>query len=428
MASEQQAARGRTAAGWTSEADLRAQVERLWARGLLGQSLIRSARSSWPDLAADGEHETGAAAPLAFPLRLKLRRPTSSALSDRFDDVRSWIAALGRSPHVRIVNRQINHRVLGVNLVPAEAWVDSLDDALALINRTADGAALAEMADVAVHRRPSLMAWLERRPLMALANRDSWSRLLDFIDWLEANPEPHCYLRQVDVTGIDSKFIEDHRSVLIQLLDEAVPAAIADAEAKGLKGFESRYGFRTKPNLVRFRILDRSARLAGLPTPGAGAAVADISLDAATFAHLEVGVGTVFIVENEITFLAFPEAADAMVIFGSGFGTERLAEASWLGKRRVRYWGDIDTHGFAILDELRRRFLTVESFLMDRHTLDAHTGFWDTEPKQETRELPRLTPSEAIVYDDLRSNRLGPGVRLEQERVGYGHLRRALAI
>ena len=33
--------------------------------------------------------------------------------------------------------------------------------------------------------------------------------------------------------------------------------------------------------------------------------------------------------------------------------------------------GDIDTHGFAILDTLRARFDHVESFLMDRDTLMA---------------------------------------------------------
>lgn len=415
---------------WTTEADLRAQVERLWVRGLLGRSVVRSTVMSTPTeptLAADSNDTLASAATLDFPLRLKLRRPTSGALSDRFDDVRSWISALRRSPQVRIVDRQINHRVLGTNNVPAEAWVDSLDDALAFIDRTADGAALAATAEMTLCRRPSLVAWLERRPREALANCDGWSRLLDFIDWLEANPAPHRYLRQVDVAGLDSKFIEDHRALLIELLDAALPGAIADADATGVKGFEPRYGFLVKPSLVRFRILDRSARLGGLPTPAAGAGVADISLDPATFAHLDLNVGTVFIVENEVTFLAFPEVANAMVIFGSGFGTERLASASWLGRRRLRYWGDIDTHGFAILDELRRRFLAVESFLMDRETLDTHTRFWDTEPSQETRNLPRLTANETILYDDLRTNRLGLRVRLEQERVSYGHVLRTVA-
>lgn len=36
--------------------------------------------------------------------------------------------------------------------------------------------------------------------------------------------------------------------------------------------------------------------------------------------------------------------------------------------------------------------------------------------------LTRLTAEESAVYDDLRSDRLAPRLRLEQERVGFGWL------
>jgi hypothetical protein len=64
----------------------------------------------------------------------------------------------------------------------------------------------------------------------------------------------------------------------------------------------------------------------------------------------------VFITENETNFLAFPEVADAIVVFGAGYGWEALARASWLHRCQLHYWGDIDTHGFAILDQLRGYF------------------------------------------------------------------------
>ena len=34
---------------------------------------------------------------------------------------------------------------------------------------------------------------------------------------------------------------------------------------------------------------------------------------------------------------------------------------SWLKQKPMYYWGDIDTHGFAILDQLRSKFLHVQS-------------------------------------------------------------------
>jgi len=38
----------------------------------------------------------------------------------------------------------------------------------------------------------------------------------------------------------------------------------------------------------------------------------------------------------------------------------------------VRYWGDVDTHGMAILAEVRRALPHVRSALMDLETLQDH--------------------------------------------------------
>jgi hypothetical protein len=88
----------------------------------------------------------------------------------------------------------------------------------------------------------------------------------------------------------------------------------------------------------------------------------------------------------------------------------------------VHYWGDIDTYGFHILDRLRALFPAARSFLMDRRTLMEYPALWVQEGNPYRGELTRLTASEAALYDDLRRDRLGDRVRLEQERVPYGWL------
>ena len=152
----------------------------------------------------------------------------------------------------------------------------------------------------------------------------------------------------------------------------------------------------------------------------------DISLDAASFARLDPGVARVFITENEINFLAFPAVRDSLIVFGAGYGFEMLSETRWLSRCRLHYWGDIDTHGFAILDQLRAQFAHVDSFLMDRATLLAFEPLWGEEDRQTLRDLPRLSPTESALYDDLRDNRLRRNVRLEQERVGFAWVKAAL--
>jgi hypothetical protein len=57
----------------------------------------------------------------------------------------------------------------------------------------------------------------------------------------------------------------------------------------------------------------------------------------------------------------------------------------------------------------------------------AHETFWGEEPDQVMHDLPRLTASERDLFDDLRDNRIRKGLRLEQERIGFGWVETALA-
>ena len=141
---------------------------------------------------------------------------------------------------------------------------------------------------------------------------------------------------------------------------------------------------------------------------------------------MELPVTKVFITENEINFLAFPEVPEAMVIFGAGYGFENLASVEWMRSRVIHYWGDIDTHGFAILNQLRGFFPHAASLLMDSETLMEHQALWGVEPSPETVTLTRLTAEESALYGQLGRNELSSHIRLEQERIGFEWLVGAL--
>ena len=85
----------------------------------------------------------------------------------------------------------------------------------------------------------------------------------------------------------------------------------------------------------------------------------------------------------------------------------------------VIYWGDIDTHGFAILDRLRAWLPQARSVLMDRQTLLAHRDRWGTEDRPACSALTRLTAEEQDLYADLVADAMGERVRLEQERIDW---------
>ncbi|GIJ19818.1 Wadjet anti-phage system protein JetD domain-containing protein [Micromonospora lutea] len=56
------------------------------------------------------------------------------------------------------------------------------------------------------------------------------------------------------------------------------------------------------------------------------------------------------------TYLALPPMSATVAVFGGGYAVRALAPLSWLHERELRCWGDIGTHGFAILDRLRQVF------------------------------------------------------------------------
>jgi hypothetical protein len=63
---------------------------------------------------------------------------------------------------------------------------------------------------------------------------------------------------------------------------------------------------------------------------------------------------------------------------------------------------------------------------MDQQTLLAHQPLWGVEQKPETGNLDRLNEKESALYDQLRQNRWGERIRLEQERIGFDFLVEAL--
>jgi len=264
----------------------------------------------------------------------------------------------------------------------------------------------------------ALRPWLLKYPLRSLEHADEWQKLLSVAGWVVEHPRPGIYLRQISLPGIDSKFIESRKKLLGEWLDLLLPAAAIDTAQTGVAGFELRYGFLVKPATIRFRLLDSRLRIAGL---------SDLTVTAGEFATLNLPVKRVFVTENDINGLAFPSVQGSMVIFGRGYGFDVLAKAEWLKDKDIHYWGDIDTHGFAILSQFRQHFPQAQSLLMDEATLIAHRSQWVEEASPINAELAYLTVDEAALYDVLRDHRYGCRLRLEQEYVSFALLSERLA-
>lgn len=360
---------------WTTPRDIEAKVRRRWDDG----SLLRA----------------HAGAQAFIPIEIPVRGPRPSEIGDDLVAVRDWIGALnGGSADRRrydVVLEQVGGRHIGRNVLPTRVIVSTTDQAWALLGVGRHVEEFEKLLDLA-DSTPAVRAWVLAHPHRALELADAVPQLIAAFNWLETHRDSGRYLREISAPGVDTKFAEKHRSVLAVMLGvSSTPAA-----------FLTQLGLRTKPEMVRIRV---SPSLA-LPAP-----LSELALRATELRELAITPRSALVVENETTYLSIDVPDGGIVIWGKGFEVDRVGRLPWLAGIPVIYWGDIDTHCFAILDRLRAWLPHVCSVLMDRETLLAHRDRWVREDRPATSSLTRLSTAELDLYTDLVTGRLGSRVR-----------------
>jgi hypothetical protein len=237
-------------------------------------------------------------------------------------------------------------------------------------------------------------------------------RLLDLLAWLQAHPASGLYPRQIPVAGLDSKWLEPRKAVLVELV-----AALRgeDGEDRPDADFHTVCGLARPPGMVRMRVLDAAlrARVGGL---------GEISAPVAQLAQLGWQPSAVLVVENLQTGLALGDLPGTVAFMGLGYGVDALAPLDWMRRAACLYWGDIDTHGYAILNAARACFPHIASVLMDEATLLRFRHLCATEKTVHgAAELPLLTGAESALHRALKRNLHGQSLRLEQERIAWDY-------
>lgn len=351
-----------------------------------------------------------------FPLEIPIKSISAKALLSDFSYVQNAIDQLRQDSSKQgylITDKIITHRQLGEQSIPS---VISFTTETIFLNYLSKSAALDQFKALTLQtlqRDDLLESWIVRYPFKLMKHADTWPQLLNVCLYFKHNPQPNCYIRQLDIKGVDSKFIEQHKGILNELLTQILAETNYDNGIAGLSnhGFERRYGLRYDPPLIRLRILDADLAIHGLT---------DLTLTVDEFKQLAIAAKTVFIAENKINGLAFPDFSKAIVIFGLGYAVNLLADVQCLQDKGLYYWGDIDTHGFAILSRLRHYYPNVKSLLMDQQTLEHFStlAVFETLDKSEQKPLLYLSGDENILYQQLQKSL----VRLEQERISYHYL------
>lgn len=354
----------------------------------------RKWRTSWPDWLADDSTP-----PPAWPLHPPTEREVAAAPDDVAAAVSAW-AVVARRPGVTVEWVERRTRAFGMQRYPVR--VTLAPAAVADLVGESDTWATATQAARLLHR-----AWPDRdltgalrtgaRRLAALSDEEA-ARMVAVLGWLAAYPDSGLWEREVPVPGIDTKWVERHRT-LIEALHECIAGG-----ASGLR--------RTG---VSFRV----RQLGSAPASGPR----DFTVDLPGLAALTLRPRRVLIVENLTSLLVLPDLPDTVALHGMGFAAPSLAVVGWIRDAPdLLYWGDLDTYGMLILGQVRAALAHTRSILMDVVTLRSHRALVGAEPRPFRGEIGHLTAEEHRTLSVLRAGDL----RLEQERIPREAAHRAL--
>ena len=283
---------------------------------------------------------------------------------------------------------------------------------------------------------------------IAQIGADFWV-IVQLVDYLASlKRTPNIYVRQVSLPLMDTKFIERNYRMIDELLILCLPKERdlqeyepLESDKQGYKksrsfsDFVKRWGFANKKEMIRWRMLD--PKMSSSLYEGAGSMI-DSIVPIDVLAHLKLNFEHVIICENEICYLNLPAITNSIAIFGSGYKVGLLSELPWLKDKDIIYWGDIDTHGFNILNSFREALnysfkdshydasLKVRALLMDMDTLYSNKHYIVQESESVSTFLATLKGKEYLCYEALINHSMGKQVRLEQELIPFDQVLAAL--
>lgn len=348
-----------------------------------------------------GESPEGSS--VTWPMRISLGKPDAALLTRAFPAVNSWAlawrdAVLPAGVTVTWTTRLVHG---ARHQLPTHVVLPDLTAAAAL----AGGAwpvrtTRAQSWWTVLHTQlPETASPAALRALLGCTDVDA-ELVVTTAEWLRAHPHAGMTARQLPIAGVHAKWVDAHLGLL-----------------QTLSGHEQLELLR-RPTRIHFTYLDPGHLAAG-----------GRAHDSFTFGDTAVPAyrpRVVVISENKDTAVLFPHLPGAVSVEGNGNAAAALLpHVPWIADaEHVVYWGDLDRHGFEILDALRGRGVPAVSVLMDEAAYEAYRVFGVTVDARgrtltagDGKELLHLTAAERAVYERLVDPAFDGPRRVEQERI-----------
>ena len=225
------------------------------------------------------------------------------------------------------------------------------------------------------------------------------AKLCALVEFLIAHPHADCYIREIPVLGLDTKWFEKHRAMTAQVLSKCLNEDI------NTDSITARWNFKAVPTLMRVR--------------HANCFLSPLSCDELVMLPASVlsrqPPRALVVIENIATGMSIDVSDDIPVILGLGRDVTALNSISWIKDVPLLYMGDLDAHGLLIVSELRAIAPGAKTVMMDMQTLGCYQQMAGADPTLDKKQsqLPALTNQEEALYQELLYRKL----RLEQERI-----------
>ncbi|MDI9364704.1 MAG: DUF2220 family protein [Flavobacterium sp.] len=287
---------------------------------------------------------------------------------------------------------------IGKQPVPQKISIDSIEDYLRIVGKEKAYQIFLRNYLLIQNELPLLIEWIKVNPTR-LIEHDTWLDTLKVCNYFLTTPKPNLYIRQLPI-DIHTKYIGDNKVIVQSLLEFLIPEHINKDEQK----FELRFNLKYAEHLIRIRFLDKTLS----PLDNA----TDISLTVSEFSNFYSNCHNIFVAENLMNFLTLPFLTKTIAVWsGGGFNVSHLKDIAWLKSKQFYYWGDIDAHGFQILNQFRTYFSNTIAVMMDEATLSSFTS--SSGQPATNQNLQQLSECELKLYNHLRQH----NIRLEQEKI-----------
>jgi len=262
-----------------------------------------------------------------FPFEIKLTKIKQNDIQNNFTNIHNEIQRL-KSQNFHIVYKDFHFKLLSTQKLPIAVVFYTEDILLNFIGKKVEFDRFIAIYKRTLESFPQLEVLIHQKPFLFLECEKILDRAFLVCSFFIENPKPKIYLRELSISGIDTKFVEQNKRIIDTFLSLLLDENSYDKNIVKLSnyGFEKKYHLKYPLPLVRFRVLDNAQKLCNL---------SDLSVTVDEFETLNIKANNVFIVENKKTMLSFLNIKDSIVIFGGGYGVEVLKDVSWLREKKI---------------------------------------------------------------------------------------------